>query len=451
MAAAAVACGVIDSILEQRNFDRGAPWEYGATHSDDNPKINGLVTWAFALITFQNIVPISLYISIEAVRTIQALWIYFDKEIYYEKTQQPTLARSWNLSDDLGQIEYIFSDKTGTLTQNAMIFRQCSVAGKVYKGDPEAELDDSATKVEIIDDLSSLDVAAKSDSASTSNAPRSGQTSPRATADPKRANAVKLSEGVLQHFKDKSLKEDLETAANGASDQARILNGFWTTLALCHTVLTSVDPETNAIEYKAQSPDESALVQAAADVGFVFRGREKEILTLSTPFSSEVERYELLNVLEFNSSRKRMSVVVRKQKTGDDEKPRIFLLTKGADNVIFERLASGNDQLKDTTERHLGEFAGEGLRTLTLAYRVVSGKLHTIRTVNHTLIEIATTVQMRSTRNGPNAINRQPFPSMTVKPRSKQSRKNSNAIYASSVLLLLKIVCKMAFLRPSLI
>ena len=65
---------------------------------------------------FQNIVPISLYISIEAVRTVQAAFIYFDKDLWYEKTDQPTTARSWNLSDDLGQIEYVFSDKTGTLT-----------------------------------------------------------------------------------------------------------------------------------------------------------------------------------------------------------------------------------------------------------------------------------------------------------------------------------------------
>ena len=64
---------------------------------------------------FQNIVPISLYISIEFVRTCQAAFIYYDSEMVYKG--QSTVARSWNLSDDLGQIEYIFSDKTGTLTQ----------------------------------------------------------------------------------------------------------------------------------------------------------------------------------------------------------------------------------------------------------------------------------------------------------------------------------------------
>ncbi|CAL1705702.1 unnamed protein product [Somion occarium] len=380
LAMAAVACGVVDAILEQRNYPRGAPWLFGATLNDDNPKINGLVTWAFALITFQNIVPISLYISIEAVRTVQALWIYFDKEIYYEKTDQATLARSWNLSDDLGQIEYIFSDKTGTLTQNAMVFRQCSIGGKVYKGDPEPEgVEEFVTKIEVIDDMSSVDMPAKGypvpeDNASGSQHKLSGSNSPGTdsdSTDPKKAMAVKLSDGVLHHFRDSDLTTDLKAAAESpprSPQDPRILNGFWTVLALCHTVLTSVDPETKAIEYKAQSPDEAALVQAAADVKFVFRGREREILTLTTPFSEKPERYELLNVLEFNSTRKRMSVIVRKQ---DEEPSRILLLTKGADNVIFERLGRGNEELKEITEKQLGEFASDGLRTLTLAYRVI--------------------------------------------------------------------------------
>ena len=112
-----IVCAVADSSLEKHYYPLGAPWLYGDNQSDDNPNINGLITFVYALITFQNIVPISLYISIEFVRTAQAAFIYFDKDIWYEKTDQATLARSWNLSDDLGQIEYIFSDKTGTLTQ----------------------------------------------------------------------------------------------------------------------------------------------------------------------------------------------------------------------------------------------------------------------------------------------------------------------------------------------
>lgn len=104
-----VACGIAEPVFERSQSQ--APWLYGA----DSPTVNGVVTFFFALITFQNIIPISLYISIEFVRTCQAAFIYFDSEMVYN--DQPAIARSWNLSDDLGQIEYIISDKTGTLTQ----------------------------------------------------------------------------------------------------------------------------------------------------------------------------------------------------------------------------------------------------------------------------------------------------------------------------------------------
>lgn len=367
LATMAVVCGIADSQIERVKYPEGAPWLYNDNEANDNPEINGLITWAFALITFQNIVPISLYISIEFVKTCQALFIYFDYDIFYAKKNQPTIARSYNLSDDLGQIEYIFSDKTGTLTQNSMVFRECSIAGSVYHGDPEEDEDEDIKKA--IQNSTDIVRETSNDSyASTST--RGHDPAVPSAAD---APVVKLSSGVLKHFSDQHLSQDLARAVEAEPDsenaaQARSLNGFFSVLALCHTVLTAVDPVTGAIEYKAQSPDEAALVQAAADVGFIFRGREKEILLLQTPFSKEVERYELLNILEFTSARKRMSVIVKKL---NDEDGRLFLLTKGADNIIFERLKGGADDLKQTTEAHLEDFANAGLRTLTLAYKVI--------------------------------------------------------------------------------
>jgi phospholipid-translocating ATPase len=144
-----------------------------------------------------------------------------------------------------------------------------------------------------------------------------------------------------------------------------------------------VNPKTGKLEYKAQSPDEAALVSAAADVGYVFKGRDREILSLQKPVKSPngeegttVEQYELLNILDFTSARKRMSVVVRRLDSDDN---RLFLLSKGADSVIFERLKKGSDEiLRSMTEMHLSEFAGEGLRTLTLAYKVIPGEAYTM-------------------------------------------------------------------------
>ncbi|KAF8844450.1 phospholipid-translocating P-type ATPase [Paxillus ammoniavirescens] len=367
LALMAIACGIADSKIEEKYYPEGAPWLYNDNTSSDNPRINGLITWAFALITFQNVVPISLYISIEAVKTCQALFIYFDYEIFYKKTGQPTIARSYNLSDDLGQIEYIFSDKTGTLTQNSMVFRECSIGGSVYHGDPE---DEDMGQKELTEADNRDDELRNMSHDSNGPAQSASSSDVRNLID---KTTVKLSSGVLKHFTDQQLAHDLARAIDaepGSENEAhaRALNGFFSVLALCHTVLTAVDPETGAIEYKAQSPDEAALVQAAADVGFIFRGRDKEILMLQTPFLKEIERYELLNILEFTSARKRMSIIVRKL---DEEDPRLFLLTKGADSVIFERLKPGSDELKRTTEEHLDDFANAGLRTLTLAYKVI--------------------------------------------------------------------------------
>jgi phospholipid-translocating ATPase len=286
---------------------------------------------------------------------LQALFIYFDKDIWYEKTDQATLARTWNLSDDLGQIEYIFSDKTGTLTQNSMVFRQCSIGGKVYQGDDVPPDDKRASSQD-----STLTPQTKKDDHSED------------TPDPLTAKPPIPKESK---FYDATLAADLSAAGNpSANDDGsfpRILNGFFSVLALCHTVLSAVDPTTGAIEYRAQSPDEAALVQAAADVGYIFRGREREILNLQTPFSDTIERYELLNILDFTSARKRMSVIVRRV---DNSEGRVFLLCKGADNVIFERLKKGKDEeLRKVTEKHLDEFASQGLRTLTLAFKAIPG------------------------------------------------------------------------------
>lgn len=298
-----------------------------------------------------------------------------------------------------------------------MVFRKCTIGGKAYNGS-----DDEGHTIEVeklppvivngatqimkeaqvsrqnlsslappVEDISLSEFRSSGSSTAVNPSPQhpdlhavypTGPDGPD-IINPVDSRTVKIS----QQFRDLELVSDLQQAVIAEPEfvnaaHARNLNGFFTVLALCHTVLTSVDPETGAIEYKAQSPDEAALVQAAADMGFVFRGRDRELLLLQTPFSVDeegeevLERYELLNILEFTSARKRMSVILRKMDSDDE---RIFLLIKGADDVIFERLRKDGgeeaESLKKTTEKHLDEFAGQGLRTLTLAYKVIEGTI----------------------------------------------------------------------------
>ncbi|XP_034519666.1 phospholipid-transporting ATPase IB [Ailuropoda melanoleuca] len=142
---------------------------------------------------------------------------------------------------------------------------------------------------------------------------------------------------------------------------APCIQEFLTLLAVCHTVVPEKDGEN--IIYQASSPDEAALVKGARKLGFVFTAR--------TPYSVIIEAmgqeqtFGILNVLEFSSDRKRMSVIVR------TPSGQLRLYCKGADNVIFERLSKDSKYMEETL-CHLEYFATEGLRTLCVAYADLS-------------------------------------------------------------------------------
>ncbi|KAK7116641.1 hypothetical protein V1264_002281 [Littorina saxatilis] len=140
------------------------------------------------------------------------------------------------------------------------------------------------------------------------------------------------------------------------------VHAFFRTLALCHTVMPEVH-EDGTLEYQAQSPDEGALVSAARNFGFVFKSRTPSTITIEVNGATEV--YDLLCILDFNNVRKRMSVIVKKDN-------KIKLYCKGADNIIFERLAPACADLKELTMHHLNDFAQSGLRTLCLATKDIS-------------------------------------------------------------------------------
>jgi len=139
---------------------------------------------------------------------------------------------------------------------------------------------------------------------------------------------------------------------------------FFTLLAVCHTVMPEYDPKTQKIKYQASSPDELALVEGAAAVGFKFLERTSSSIKISLP-TGEVQIWEILAEFPFDSTRKRMSLIVKRHGTED-----FIIMTKGADSIMFPRIKIDKTSAS-TVQQHLDKFAVDGLRTLVVGQKVL--------------------------------------------------------------------------------
>jgi len=419
------------------------------------------------LILMNGLVPISLYVTMDLVKVCQAKFIEWDETMYHEPSNTHAIAKTADLNEELGYIEYVFTDKTGTITENSMEFRMCSIDGMMF-GKPLMDDQDDVLKgengygvIETITDEklaflgrqngtsngvlgskyetgltvqedirlsqnptirsvgktrsnSQVDgerpegeqrrVTAKKDTTMSqmmqtdriekaleeyaAREHRPNQDFNLATEDDEQIRTLPHDSIVTKSdhkgnngmginrdetiqfqydshprckFHDSRLTELLEA---GGPVSARI-RSFFTALALCHTVipdkLTSTE---NQWQYQAQSPDEEALVIAARCMGFKFVNSNKKDKILQ--IGETVSRYTILGVNEFNSDRKRMSVVLRPPNyvAGDGG----ILICKGADSHMLD-LINEHDSNLEVLEDHLYTYSTQGLRTLVVGMR----------------------------------------------------------------------------------
>ncbi|XP_026787831.1 phospholipid-transporting ATPase IH isoform X2 [Pangasianodon hypophthalmus] len=307
---------LINTILKyvwQADPNRDEPWYNQKTETERQRHvlIRAFTDFLAFMVLFNYIIPVSMYVTVEMQKFLGSYFITWDDEMFDEELGEGALVNTSDLNEELGQVEYVFTDKTGTLTENNMEFIECCVDGHVYV--PHA-----ICNGQIMSGAGSIDMIDSSPCT------------------------------------ERKEHEEL----------------FFRALCLCHTVQVKEEETVDGIKrgihqgksssfYISSSPDEVALVEGMKRLGFTYlrlKDNHMEILNRE----EEIERFELLEVLNFDSVRRRMSVIVRSS-SGD-----FYLFCKGADSSIFPRVISGKvDQVRARVERN----AVEGLRTLCVAYK----------------------------------------------------------------------------------
>ncbi|XP_072557045.1 phospholipid-transporting ATPase IH-like isoform X4 [Paramormyrops kingsleyae] len=310
---------LINTVLKylwQGDPGRDEPWYNGKTQSERQRHvlIRAFTDFLAFMVLFNYIIPVSMYVTVEMQKFLGSYFISWDEEMFDEELGEGALVNTSDLNEELGQVEYVFTDKTGTLTENNMEFIECCVDGLVY-------VPLSVCNGQILPGASGID--------------------------------------VIDSSPEPAKKENEEL--------------FFRALCLCHTVQVKEEETVDGIKrginqgkgtsfYISSSPDEVALVEGMKRLGFTYlrlKDSHMEILNRK----EEIERFELLEVLNFDSVRRRMSVIVRSG-TGQ-----YYLFCKGADSAIFPRVVSGKvEQIRARVQHN----AVEGLRTLCVAYKMLS-------------------------------------------------------------------------------
>ena len=275
-------------------------------NKDENRFVKFITNSMTFFVLYANMIPISLYVVLEIIKSIQGLLFNYDQEIYDESIDKKSNLRTTQLIEELGQVEFIFSDKTGTLTQNSMVLKQIYVNGKVYGNKIDSPI---GTKFSVNGDLRII---------------------------------KKLKSALHEDKKDK-----------------KKLMEFLYILTVCHDVFPEVNND--EIIYQGSSPDEVSLIKGAALLGFKYKSKTKGVLLIEDEINGKERQYEIKMMLPFDSFRKRMSVIVYNK---EENKYELFI--KGADSVM-NKLIKFKKNEKDEVKRINSILSHKGLRILMIA------------------------------------------------------------------------------------
>ena len=325
---------------------------------DNNPKSFGYTEYNYALedvlnfctylLLLNTMIPISLIITLEIVKLIQGLFMRTDTNCFSHIRKKWLTPNSVSLNEECGLVNYIFTDKTGTLTCNKMEFKYCVIGNVCYqymrgKSDENSDKDKKFRKDNNIIPF------------------KKNQMYEACENDDKKINISTYPNFIITSVSNPKIKLSLENSKT-------VIENFWLGLALCHTCSIQLNEETRQLDYICVSPDSIELVKTAKNQGWCLaesgNSNIKRIILGSN--ENNFNDIEKLNIIEFSSDRKRETIIVK-------DRGIIKVYCKGADSVIEKLLSKkSREEILEQGKKFVDKFSALGFRTLFLAMRILS-------------------------------------------------------------------------------
>ena len=346
------------------NADQDPTTSFG--YAEYNYIVESILNFFTYLLLLNTLIPISLIITLEVVKLIQGFFMSTDPNCYSKLRKKWLTPNSVSLNEECGLVNYIFSDKTGTLTCNKMEFKYCVIGDICYqymrgKEEEKSEKEEKFREEENIIPFEKYQMfrAIYADDESLKNKEDDNKVIVY------KENNINTGKKIYKNYIIKS--ED--NAVNLSLEKTDyLIEHFWTALSLCHTCSVEVN-EDGKEEYICVSPDSIELVKAAQAQGWAYEesgNPDTKILGLG-PTRDTKKKFEKLEIIEFSSDRKRETIIVK------TDEGKIILYCKGADSIIEKRLSEkSNKEILMQCKYYVDKFSAQGLRTLFIAMKLLS-------------------------------------------------------------------------------
>ena len=291
------------------------------------------------VILFCAIIPISLRVNLDVSKT------YFSYVINRDKDIPETIARNSTIPEELGRISYIFSDKTGTLTKNEMVFKKIAMETEQFGEDNFEDLKEILSDECKDNDAPLLDLI---------------------NLESKMSEVTSYSESlnIDPSLSDKSLGMEKKRSKKIRRNRNKLIRDTITSMVLCNNVTPVVDDQDDTkITYQASSPDEVALVKFAETLNMRLVHRTDSEIKIKDS-ADNIEEFEILANFPFSSDTKRMGIVLKNKKHGH-----IIYYLKGAENVMMKFVKK---EYVSYISENAENLATKGLRTLVLSQKIIS-------------------------------------------------------------------------------